>query len=160
MRSSCGFPAGASRRSTFTTTVCGASFSKSWMPIETCSLKSRMKRRRSEGGAISFLLVKGDVTRPPGEVLAAVDNQHIASVARRRHDKTQGPHEIFCGDADAQRVLPVLLGKARIGLAAAAHGEARRDARHAQARRKGLRQQARQALQADLAERIAQEIRI
>src|SRR5882672_3592952 len=110
MRSPCGFSAGASRRSTFTTTVCGAFFSKSWMPIETCSLKSRMKRRRS----ISFLLlVEGDVAGTAGQMLAAVDDQHIASVARRRHHKTQGAHEIFCGHPDAERVLPVLLGKAR-----------------------------------------------
>src|SRR5437016_12107089 len=100
MRSLCALSGAASRRSTFTTTVCGASFSKSWMPIETCSLKSRMKRRRS----ISFLLflVERDVARPAGKMLAAVDDQHAASIARRRHDKTQGAHEIFCGDANPQ----------------------------------------------------------
>src|SRR5215813_6630693 len=157
MRSPCGLSAGASTRSTFSTTVCGAFCSKSWMPIETLSLKSRKKRRRS----MSFLLlVEGDVARPAGQMLAAVDDQRIAGEGRCRHDETQRPHEVVGRDADAQGILAVLLGETRVGLAAAAQGEAGRDAGHPQARREGLGEQRGQAPQADLGQRVGEEVGI
>src|SRR5262245_24523571 len=124
MRSPCGLSAGASTRSTFSTTVCGPWRSKSWMPIETLSLKSRKNRRRS----MSLLLVEGDVAGPADEVLAAVDDQYIAGIGRGRHDETQGAHQVVGRDAQAERVVGVLLGEARVGLATAAQGEAGRDA--------------------------------
>src|SRR5260370_37376496 len=137
MRSPCAFSAGANRRSTFITTVCGASFSKSWMPIETCSLKSRKKSRRS----MLFLLlpVEGDIARATREVFATVDDQHVTCKGRRRHDEAQRAHQVVGRNSHAQRSGRMLLGKARVCLAATAQGEARRDAGHAQARHKGLR---------------------
>src|SRR5262245_30434177 len=155
MRSPCGLSAGARRRSTLTTTVCGPCFSKSWMPIETCSRKSWMKRRRSALLAMSFLLlVEGDVARAADQVLAAVDDQRVAGEGRRGDDKAQRTHQVVGGDADAQRVLLVLAGERRLGLVAAAQGQARRDAGDTQARRESLRQQRRQTLQADLGPRV------
>src|SRR5438876_3330375 len=136
MRSPCAFSAGASRRSALTTTVCGPVFSKSWMPIETCSLKSRMKMR-----LMSFLLlVEDDVARPPDQMLAAVDDQRVAGEGRRRHDETERAHQVVGRHADTQRIVRVLLGEARLGLAAAAQGEPGRDPRHPQPRRESLRQ--------------------
>src|SRR5258708_23274826 len=89
MRSPCAFSAGASRRSAFTTTGCGPFFSKSWMPIETCSLKSRMKMR-----FMSFLLlVEGDVARAAHEMLATVDDQGVAGERSRGHDEAQRAHQ-------------------------------------------------------------------
>src|SRR5689334_20861899 len=109
MRSPWSLSDGRSRRSTFTTTVCGASFSKSWMPIETCRRKSRMKIRRSMGEAMSVLLsVEGDVARPAGQMLAAVDDQGVSREARRLQDEAQRTHEVVRADADTQRVGPVL----------------------------------------------------
>src|ERR1044071_307715 len=121
MRSLCALSAGANSRSTFTTTVCGPSFSKSWMPIETCRRKSRMKMRRSMSRL--SLAIEGDVARPPAEMLTAVDDQRVTGEGWCLQDEAQGPHEVVEGDADAQRVVGVLLGEARIGLAAAAQGQ-------------------------------------
>src|SRR5260370_20393682 len=130
--SPCACAAGARRRSAFTTTVCGFLCSKSWIPIETFSRKSRMKMRRLESGAMSFLRlgVESDVARPPAEMLAAVDDQHVAGESRRRHDEAQRAHQVGWGDADPQGIFRVLLGEARVGLAAAAQGEAGRDPGH------------------------------
>src|SRR2546430_2311953 len=113
MRSPCAFSTGASRRSAFTTTVCGPFFSKSWMPIETCSLKSRMKMR-----FMSFLLfgVEGDVARPSDQMLAAVDDQGVAGEGWRGHDEAQRAHQIVGRDAHAEEVLPVLALEADVGL--------------------------------------------
>src|SRR5260370_33286708 len=135
--SPCAFAAGARRRSAFTTTVCGFLCSKSWIPIETSRRKSRMKMWRLESGAMSFLLrgVESDVARPPAEVLAAVDDQDVAGESRCRHDEAQRTHQVGRGDADTKRILRVLLGEARIGLAAAAQGEAGRDSGHPEPRR-------------------------
>ena len=63
-------------------------------------------------------------------------------------------------DADAQRIVGVLLGEARVGLAAAAQRQAGGDARHPEPRREGLGQKLGQALQADLGQRVGEEIRI
>src|SRR5690348_2859235 len=126
MRSLCALSCGPSSRSIFTTTVCGPSFSKSWMPIETFRRKSRMKIRRSISGL--FLAIEGDIARPAAEVLAAIHDQRVAGIGRRLQDEAHGPHEVLDGDAHPQRVLGMLLGKALVGLAAAAQGEAGRDA--------------------------------
>ena len=63
-------------------------------------------------------------------------------------------------DADAQRIVGVLLGEARVGLAAAAQRQAGGDAGHPEPRREGLGQKLGQALQADLGQRVGEEIRI
>src|SRR5947207_9237661 len=96
MRSLCALSAGSSSRLTFTTTVCGPSFSKSWMPIETFRRESRMKMRRSRSGAMSrlSLAIEGDVARAAAEVLAAVDDQRGAGEGGRLQDEAQGPHQI------------------------------------------------------------------
>src|SRR5882672_7171080 len=107
MRSLCALSAGASSRSTFTTTVCGPSFSKSWMPIETFRRKSRMKMRRSTS-CLPFL-VEGDIARTAAQMLAAVDEQRVTGERRCRNDEAQGPHQIVDGHADAQRIFRVLL---------------------------------------------------
>src|SRR5918996_3546542 len=122
MRSLCALSAGASSRSTLTTTVCGPSFSKSWIPIETCRRKSRMKMRRSRSEAMSrlSLAIESDIARPAAEVLAAVDDQRVAGEGWRLEDEAQGPHQVLEADADQQRVVGVLLGEPRVGLAAAA----------------------------------------
>src|ERR1051325_9783884 len=112
MRSLCALSAGASSRSTFTTTVCGPSFSKSWIPIETFRRKSRMKIRRSRSGMSRFsLAIEGDVTRPAAEMLAAVDDQRVAGEGGCLQDETQRPHQIVEADADAQRIVGMLLGE-------------------------------------------------
>src|SRR5262245_256365 len=152
MRSACGLSAGASIRSTFTTTVCGPWRSKSWMPIETLSLKSRKNRRRS----MSLLLVEGDVAGPAGQVLAAVDDQYIAGIGRARHDEAQCAHQVVGRDADTQGILGVLLGEARVGLAAAAQGEAGRAAGDAQPRGKRVCEHRAQACHAHLGHRVAE----
>src|SRR6185295_19380742 len=100
MRSRCAFSAGASSRSALTTTVCGPCFSKSWMPIETCRRKSRMKMRRSM--SVLLFLVEGDVARPSGQMLAAVDDQGVAGEGGRRHDEAQGAHQVVGRDPDPQ----------------------------------------------------------
>src|SRR6185369_360450 len=114
MRSLWALSAGASSRSTLTTTVCGPSFSKSWMPIETCRRKSRMKMRRARSGAMSrlSLAIEGDVARPPCQMLAAVDDQRVTGEGRCLQDEAQGPHQVLDGDADAQRIVGMLLGEA------------------------------------------------
>src|SRR4030095_8680236 len=114
MRSLCALSAGASSRSTLTTTVCGPSFSKSWMPIETCRRKSRMKMRRSMSRL--SLAIEGNVARPAAEVLAAVDDQRVAGEGWCLQDEAQGPHQVVEADADAQRVVGMLLSEARVGL--------------------------------------------
>src|SRR5215204_6559786 len=162
MRSLCALSAGASSKSTLTTTVCGSSFSKSWMPIETCRRKSRMKMRRLTSGAMSrlSLAIEGDVARPAGQVLATVDDQRVTGEGRRLQDEAQRPRQVVERDADAQRIVGVLLGEARVGLAAAAQRQARGDARHPEPRREGLGQKLGQALQADLGQGVGEEIRI
>src|SRR4051812_15068173 len=96
MRSLWALSAGASCRSTLTTTVCGPFFSKSWMPIETCKRKSRMKRRRLTSGAMSrlSLAIEGNVARPAAEVFAAVDDQRVAGEGWRLQDEAQGAHQV------------------------------------------------------------------
>src|SRR5918993_2779758 len=162
MRSLCALSSGASSRSTLTTTVCGPSFSKSWMPIETCRRKSRMKMRRSRSGAMSrlSLAIEGDVARPAAEMLAAVDDQRVAGEGGRLPDEAQRPHQVVETDADTQRIVGVLLGKPRVSLAAAAQRQAGGDARHPEPRREGLGQKLGQALQAHLGQRVGEEIRI
>src|SRR5512132_4345285 len=114
MRSPCALLSGSSSRSTFTTTVCGPSFSKSWMPIETFRRKSRMKIRRSMSRL--SLAVEGDVARPAGQVLATVDDQRVAGEGGRLQDEAERPHQVVEADADAQRIVGVLLGEAGVGL--------------------------------------------
>src|SRR5918993_5241925 len=163
MRSLCALSAGASSRSTLTTTVCGPSFSKSWMPIETCRRKLRMKMRRSKlRGAMSrlSLAIESDVARPAAEMLAAVDDQRVAGEGWRLQDEAQRPRQVVEADADAQRIVGVLLGEARVGLAAAAQRQAGGDAGHPEPRREGLGQKLGQALQTDLGQRVGEEIRI
>src|SRR3954463_4630782 len=101
MRSLCALSAGSSSRSTLTTTVCGPSFSKSWMPIETFRRKSRMKMRRSRSGAMSrlSLALEGDVARPAGQMLATVDDQRVAGEGWRLQNEAQGPHQVVDRDA-------------------------------------------------------------
>src|SRR5882757_4049287 len=154
MWSLCALPSGSSSRSTLTTTVCGPSFSKSWMPIETCRRKSRMKRRRSMSRL--SLAIEGDVARPAGQVLAAVDDQRVASEGWCVQDEAQGPHQVVGADADAQRVFGVLLGEPHIGLAAAAQRQAGSDAGDPDPWRERLGQELGQALQPDLRQRIGQ----
>src|SRR4029450_7843456 len=103
MRSLCALSAGASSRSTLTTTVCGPSFPKPRMPIETCRRKSRMKMRRSMSRL--SLAIEGDVARPAGQMLAAVDDQRVAGEGLRLKDEAQGPHKVVETDADAQRIV-------------------------------------------------------
>src|SRR5262245_14021430 len=97
MRSLWALSAGASARSMLSTTVCGPSRSKSWMPIETMRRKSRKTIRRSIGRSIWLamslvFLVEGDVARPTGQVLAGIDDEYIAGEGRRRHDEAQRTH--------------------------------------------------------------------
>src|SRR4051812_43428682 len=122
MRSRCALSAGARPRSTVTTTVCGPSFSKSWMPIETLRRKSRKKIRRS----ISLVLFfeEGDVARPARQVLAAVDDQRVAADAGRGHNVAQRPHQVVGRDADGERIGDMLLGEPSSRLMQALHGEA------------------------------------
>src|SRR5882672_10004244 len=158
MRSLCALSAGASSRSTFTTTVCGPSFSKSWMPIETFRRKSRMKRRRSMSRL--SLAIESDVAWPAGQMLAAVDDQCVAGEGWRLQDEAQGPYQVVDRHADAQRIVGVLLGEPRIGLAAAAQRQAGGYAGHPDPRRQRLGQKLGQALQPDLRQRIGEEIGI
>src|SRR5216110_2724045 len=102
MRSRCAFSAGASSSSTLTTTVCGPSFSKSWMPIDTLSRKSRRKIRRAM--SLVFLFEEGDIARPPSQVFAGIDDQRVAADARRRHDVAQRPDKLVGRDTDGQRI--------------------------------------------------------
>src|SRR3954471_7885146 len=129
MRSPCAFSAGASIRSTLTTTVCGPSFSKSWMPIDTLRRKSRRKTRRAM--SLVLLLEEGDIARPPGQMFTRVDDQGVAADAGRRHDVAQCPDEIVGGDADRQRIGDMLLLEFRRRLVQALQGEAWRDAHYA-----------------------------
>src|SRR5471032_1092463 len=155
MRSACALSGAPSTRSTFTTTVCGASFSKSWMPIDTGTRRSRMKMRRM---SVLLFLVEGDIAGPASKMLAGIDDQRIAGVARRLQDEAQRAHQVSRRDADAERIGGVIAREGRLALVAAAQRQAGRDARNPDARREGLRQQCRQPLQADLGERVGQEI--
>src|SRR4029453_18185080 len=156
MGSLCAVSAGASSRSTLTTTVCGPSFSKSWMPIETCRRKSRMKMRRSMSRL--SLAIEGNVARPAGQMLATVDDQRVAGEGWRLKDEAQGPLKVVETDADAQRIVGMLFGEAGIGLAAAAQRQAGGDAGHPEPRRESLGQQRRQPLQPDLGQRVGEEV--
>src|SRR3954462_8042098 len=129
MRSACAFSAGASIRSTLTTTVCGPSFSKSWMPIDTLMRKSRRKIRRVM--SLVLLLEEGDIARPPRQMFTGVDDQRIAADAGRRHDVPQGPDKIVGRHANRQWIGDMLLGESRHSLVQTLQGEARRDAHYA-----------------------------
>ena len=59
-------------------------------------------------------------------MLAAVDDQRVAGEGRRLQDEAQRPHQVVERDTDAQRIVGVLLGEARVGLAAAAQRQAAR----------------------------------
>src|SRR5476649_319810 len=157
MRSACALSGAPSTRSTFTTTVCGASFSKSWMPIDTGTRRSRMKMWRM---SVLLFLVEGDVAGPAREMLAGIDDQRIPGIARRPQDEAQGAHQVFGHDADAERIGGMVAREGGVRLVAAAQRQAGRDTGDPDARREGLRQQSRQPLQADLGERVGEKVGI
>src|SRR5471032_961606 len=135
MRSACAFSAAPSARSTFTTTVCGASFSKSWMPIDTGRRRSRMKMRRMS--ALLFL-VEGNIAGPAGEMLAGINDQRIAGVARCLQDEAQRAHQVGRRDADAERIGGMIACEGRLALVAAAQRQPGRDAGDPDADRKSV----------------------
>src|ERR1700722_10741685 len=123
MRSPCALSGAPSMRSTFTTTVCGAFFSKSWMPIDTGTRRSRIKMWRM---SVLLFLVEGDVARPAREMLAGIDDQRIAGIARRLQDETQGAHQVFHCDANTKRIGGMIPRKGGVALVAAAQRQAGR----------------------------------
>src|SRR5471030_1270612 len=111
MRSACALSGAPSTRSTFTTTVCGASFSKSWMPIDTGTRRSRMKMRRM---SVLLFLVEGDVAGPADEMLAGIDDQRIAGIARRLQDEAQGAHQIVRRYTVTERIGGMIAREGRV----------------------------------------------
>src|SRR5471032_649509 len=105
MRSACALSGAPSTRSTFTTTVCGASFSKSWMPIDTGRRRSWMKMRRMS--EILFL-EEDDVARAAGEMLVGIDARRIAGIARCLQEEAHPAIKKVQPDARAARICDMI----------------------------------------------------